>query len=198
MVFMPPQLVLSARPDRPAAARPVGRVSRHCAAFVALVAVLASVFTTAAPASAASLPPRTTAEKTIAGVVLTVLNAERKVHGLSALRMNSNLIVAARRHNVTMARYNTMSHQLPGEPYFAKRISLAGYDWTWAGENIAWNSAMTQTGVVTLQKLMYNEKAPNNAHRLNILNTHFRDVGVDVYLDKTHHKVWLTTDFGRR
>jgi uncharacterized protein YkwD len=44
---------------------------------------------------------------------------------------------------------------------------------------------------------MYNEKAPNNGHRLNILSSKFRQVGVDVYLDRTHHKVWLTTDFGR-
>ncbi|HEY3750595.1 MAG TPA: CAP domain-containing protein, partial [Pseudonocardiaceae bacterium] len=107
-----------------------------------------------------------------------------------------NLVLSARRHNVTMARYNTMSHQLPGEPYFGTRMTNAGYTWSWAGENIGWNSAMNTRGVVTLEKLMYNETAPNNSHRLNILNWHFRNVGVDVYLDKVHHKAWLTTDYG--
>jgi uncharacterized protein YkwD len=45
---------------------------------------------------------------------------------------------------------------------------------------------------------MYNETPPNDGHRLNILNTHYRNVGVDVYFDKVHHKLWLTTDFGHR
>jgi uncharacterized protein YkwD len=96
-----------------------------------------------------------------------------------------------------MARHNTMSHQLPGEAYFSSRISKAGYNWEYAGENIGWNSSITKRGVLTLEKIMYSEQAPNDGHRLNILDKHYRDVGVDVYVDKKHHKVWLTTDFGR-
>jgi uncharacterized protein YkwD len=96
-----------------------------------------------------------------------------------------------------MAAYNEMSHQLPGEPDFTTRMSNAGYQWSWAGENIAWNSEMTLPGVTLLQRLMYHEKPPNDAHRLNILSTHYRNIGVDVYLDRAHHKVWLTTDFGK-
>ena len=65
------------------------------------------------------------------------------------------------------------------------------------GQNSNGDGVMTQTGVLSLQKVMYNEKAPNNGHRLNILSSRFRNVGVDVYMDWAHHKVWLTTDFGR-
>jgi uncharacterized protein YkwD len=57
---------------------------------------------------------------------------------------------------------------------------------------------MNTGGVRRLETLMYHEKAPNDGHRRNILNSHFRNVGVDVYIDRAHHKVWLTTDFGRR
>ncbi|MCW2594329.1 MAG: hypothetical protein JWP39_217 [Jatrophihabitans sp.] len=153
----------------------------------------------AAPsASAASLPARTTVEKTIGSLVQVVLNTERALHGLKPLTMRSSLMLSARRHNVAMARANTMSHQVRGEDYFGKRIEKAGYHWDWAGENIAWNSQMTSGGVIVLQRLMYNEKAPHNGHRTNILNKHFSDIGVDVYLDRVHHKVWLTTDFGHR
>jgi uncharacterized protein YkwD len=126
-----------------------------------------------------------------------MINRERAAHGLPALWMNPKLQVAARRHNLHMAQHNTMSHQLPGEPYFGRRILNAGYHWSYAGENIAWNSDMTKAGVKLLERLMYHEKAPYNDHRLNILSKHYHGVGVDVYLDKTHHKVWLTTDFGR-
>ena len=43
---------------------------------------------------------------------------------------------------------------------------------------------------------MYNEVAPYDGHRLNILNRHYRDVGIDIYMDAAHHKMWLTQDFG--
>jgi uncharacterized protein YkwD len=43
--------------------------------------------------------------------------------------------------------------------------------------------------------MMYNEVAPNNGHRLNILSTRFKDVGIDVVIDTTHGKLWLTEDF---
>jgi uncharacterized protein YkwD len=178
---------------------PTARHGRRLRAFVMTAAMFLGIFsgvvTAAAPASA-SLPPRTLLEAEIAVVIKNVINVERAVHGLAPVRMSAKIQLAARRHNVTMASYNTMSHQLPGEPYFGRRITLAGYYWNYAGENIAWNSEMNLAGVVLLQRLMYREKPPYDAHRLNILNRHYRHVGVDVYMDRVHHKVWLTTDFG--
>lgn len=44
---------------------------------------------------------------------------------------------------------------------------------------------------------MYAETPPNDGHRRNILSTTFVDVGVDVIDDRTHGRIWLTTDFGR-
>jgi uncharacterized protein YkwD len=158
--------------------------------------VFAGVTAAASPASA-TIPPRTALENEIAWVIKTMINTERAAHGVAPVHMNRHLRLAARRHDFHMANWNTMSHQLPGEPYFGQRILNAGYNWSYAGENIAWNSDMTQAGVVLLEKLMYNEKAPYNEHRLNILSTHYRAVGVDVYMDKANNKVWLTTDFGR-
>jgi uncharacterized protein YkwD len=137
-------------------------------------------------------------ENHIRGVIQQLINSERRAHGRHALRVNTRLRVTAHDHNLDMARYDLMSHQLPGEPYFATRFTDAGYRWVWAGENIAWNSDMSQAGVVELEQLMYNERPPYDDHRVNILNPHFRDLGVDVYFDDQHGRVWLTTDFGRR
>ena len=167
------------------------------ASVLALFGILTGSFAVAAPAAALTVPPRTALENHIAWVVKNLIVAERAAHGVPYIYMNADLMLSARRHDVAMANYNTMSHQLPGEAVFSTRMTQAGYHWSWAGENIAWNSAMTETGAVTLEKLMYNEVAPNNGHRLNILNPHFLHVGVDVYLDYKHHKIWLTTDFGR-
>lgn len=160
------------------------------------LALLLALVAYAGPAQAATTK-RTATELTYGRAVLHELNLERRAHHLPILHMDQRLRLSARWHNLTMARYNTMSHQLPGELDFARRISRAGYHWSYAAENIGWNSRMTRAGVVTLQKIMYNEKAPDNGHRANILSTKYRQVGVDVYLDRKHHKVWLTTDFGR-
>jgi uncharacterized protein YkwD len=162
-----------------------------------LLGLTAGAVVQAGPAGA-TVPPRSDLEKKIDWAILRLLNKERALHGMRPLHMAHALRLSARRHNVTMARFNEMSHQLPGEPVFTTRMSNAGYNWSWAGENIAWNSEMTLSGVSLLERLMYNEKPPNDAHRLNILNTHYRNIGVDVYMDRDNHKVWLTTDFGRR
>ena len=56
---------------------------------------------------------------------------------------------------------------------------------------------MTRPGLRYLQAEMFHEKAPNNGHRLNILDRSFRNVGIDVYFDHKHHKMWFTQDFGQ-
>jgi uncharacterized protein YkwD len=164
----------------------------------AVTLTLFAVFFVAAPTASASLRPRTSLENDIARAVKRLINHERAAHDLAPLKMNDQLRLSARRHNARMAMNDTMSHQLPGEPCLGQRMINAGYYWSYAGENIAWNSDMTESGVLLLERLMYHEQAPNNGHRLNILSKHYRHVGVDVYLDKTHHKIWLTTDFGHR
>jgi uncharacterized protein YkwD len=149
-------------------------------------------FSTLPPAVAT--PSATTGALAIA--MLKLLNVERAAHGRAALRMNTRLIQSAHGHNVTMARANTMSHLLPGEAGFLARLIAVGYQPRAAAENIGWNSNRSMDGVLYLQRIMYNEVAPNDAHRVNILNTTYREVGVDVYMDNTNHKVWITQDFG--
>jgi uncharacterized protein YkwD len=179
------------------AARVTPRLRGLLAATLLCVTVFAGLVATATPAGA-SLPPRTSLESSIATAILKMINTERAAHGLPALAMSSQLQLSARRHDARMAADDEMSHQLPGEPWFGKRFINAGYYWDYAGENIGWNSDMTLGGVQLLEKLMYNEQPPNDGHRLNILDRHYHNVGVDVLMDNTHHKVWLTTDYGHR
>jgi uncharacterized protein YkwD len=180
-----------------ATSRPTPVVRVALLVVTMLLGLTAGTVVHAGPAGAA-VPARTDLERKIDWAIYRLINKERAANGLHQLYMAPALRLSARRHNVTMARFNEMSHQLPGEPVFTKRMSNAGYNWSWAGENIAWNSEMTEAGVALLERLMYNEKPPNDDHRLNILSRHYRNVGVDVYLDRENHKIWLTTDFGRR
>ena len=147
-----------------------------------------------APANAATLQDYM---NSVAKQVFNIMNAERALYHLPALRLNTLLMRSARKHNVRMARYNTMSHQLPGELGLGARITAEGYHWRAVGENVAWNTQMTMAGAYYLQRMMYGERYPNDGHRRNILSGTYRDVGVDIYVDATHHKIWLTEDFGR-
>ena len=132
-----------------------------------------------------------------ADAVLDELNAERANHDLPALKLNSKLSSSAHTHNLAMAKANILSHQLSGEASLGSRASAAGYGWSMVGENIAYNSNRSESGVLAVQRAMYNEEPPNDGHRKNILNKKFVDVGIDVINDSAHGKVWLVTDFGR-
>jgi uncharacterized protein YkwD len=164
-------------------------------AVLALTALVGSLLAPTV-ALAPSAQAMTSVEASWANAVFAMINSERKAHGVPALTRSGNLNSSGRTHNRWMQKYNQMSHQLPGEPWLGKRETNAGYYWSACGENIAWNSTVSLSGVKMLQALMYNEKAPYDAHRQNILSRDFANVGVDVLIDGTHHKVWLTTDFG--
>ena len=153
--------------------------------------------TSSSPSKTASSSSSYDTRSDWANAVLDELNDERASHGLSALKMNSKLVDAAHTHNLAMAKANTLSHQLSGEASVGSRVSAAGYHWSMVGENIASNSDRSESGVLAVQKAMYNEKPPNDGHRENILNKSFVEVGIDVINDSEHGKVWLVTDFGK-
>ena len=163
------------------------------AASVVGAALVAATLSTATPSQAAVT---LTQQPAIAMNVLSLMNQERWANHLPALSMNTKLISSAYKHNVTMASQNTMSHQCSGEASLGSRIDAANYDWSTAGENIGWNSDMSTAGATALQVVMYNEKAPNDGHRLVLLSSAYRNVGISVVTDSTHHKLWLTEDFG--
>ena len=171
------------------------RLQRATVTATLCLTLLVTNAVVAGPASATT--PSTATSWYISNRVFDLLNSERAAHGLPALHRSSALNLSAWRHDRWMAGYNTMSHQLPGEGSLGARITAAGYTWSACGENIAWNSDWTLNGALYLERVMYNEVAPYNGHRLNILSTTFRDVGVYIYMDGAHHKMWLTVDFGR-
>jgi uncharacterized protein YkwD len=177
---------------------PPRRVPRRRALLLAPLLALALLVAPQPSSAAASIPHTAAGAQTYAQAMLRLLNKERAWHHLRPLTMNAKLIHSAHLHDKRMARANEMSHQLPGEAFFATRISRAHYRWIAAGENIGWNSRMSLAGLRELERMMFRERPPNDGHRLNILSRTFRNVGIDVYFDAAHHKMWFTQDFGRR
>ncbi|HEV7206493.1 MAG TPA: CAP domain-containing protein [Jatrophihabitans sp.] len=168
--------------------------TRFPSVLIALTALFVPLLVAVAPPASAN----TAAENTLAAAVLSTMNGERKANGRAPLGVNYHLQLSARRHGLVMAKYNTMSHQLAGERNLGGREDYAGYPWTTCGENVAYTSTFTTAAVVSLQRAMYGERSPYDAHRQNILSWQFREVGVSAVVDTYHHRIWLTIDFGRR
>jgi uncharacterized protein YkwD len=170
--------------------------ARHPRRITTAVLTTLALFGAGIVTAPAALAATIVVHPVIANNVLTLLNQERAAHHLPALRMNTDLITSAYRHNLSMAAHNTMSHQLPGEKPLGDRLDAAHYHWSAAGDCIGWTTDNTNTGALAIQRYMYDEKAPNNGHRLIILSSAYRDVGISVITDVAHKKLWVTEDYG--
>jgi uncharacterized protein YkwD len=173
-----------------------GLVAIGCATGAVVASTPASAY---APSVCKGTWSQTDSNPDDIGCYLTLMiNSERAAHGVRGLYSTGLLRTAASRHDALMAKYNTLSHQLPGEPGLVTRFQQAGFAPCAAcGENVAFNTDRTWRGAQYVENLMYNEVAPNNGHRLNILNTGYSYVGVTVWMDNAHGKMWITVDFGR-
>lgn len=120
--------------------------------------------------------------------VLKLTNRKRRAHGCRALRASSALRKSSRRHTITMARHDEMSHRLPGEPDFTVRITRAGYrGWTMVAENVARGFGTAGSVVRAWME--------SPGHRRNILNCRLRHLGVGVV--HSGGQLWWTQNFGR-
>jgi uncharacterized protein YkwD len=141
-----------------------------------------------------------TASSAAAAQVLSVINQARAQQGLPALAISSGLNTSSAAHTSVMAGDCGLSHQCPGEPPLGTRISNAGVQWTSAGENIgeggpeANNTTAITQMAVNLTQSMLNEQPPDDGHRMNILSSSFRFIGITVFID-SKGTVWMTQDF---
>jgi uncharacterized protein YkwD len=160
------------------------------------------------PATAPSSPGRATATSgpaaaaadTAVEQVLQVINKARAQAGLPGYTITAGLTTSSGKHNALMVGGCGLSHQCPGEPSLGARETAAGVSWTSAGENIgeggpvANSEAAIAQMAVELTTDMLNERPPDDGHRLNILSSAFRHIGIAVTRD-SHGTVWMTQDF---
>jgi uncharacterized protein YkwD len=170
-------------------------------AIAPIVAVLALMLASAAPASAgtcagANSDPATTNMKVVKRATLCLLNQQRHRYGLRSLKSNGRLSLASQRHANDMTRRKYFEHG-----NFVGRIKSARYlqgasSWT-VGENIAWGS-----GELATPKAIVRAWMNSPGHRHNILNRKFREIGLGVArgvpIRKNYDGATYATDFGAR
>jgi uncharacterized protein YkwD len=130
-----------------------------------------------------------------AQAVFAAINRARAAQHLPLLSWDPRLSQSAHGHNRAMAAANTLSHQVAGELPLGSRETAAGVNWHYAAENIAWTSDQSTAGALEIEARMIAETPPSDAHRQNLLSTAATSVGVDVYFDSVHGRLWLTEDF---
>ncbi len=104
--------------------------------------------------------------------IIKVTNAYRQENGLPTLRFNPELSQAAQKKAEDMFADDYWAHVAPDgtKPWFF--ITAAGYDYVYAGENLAKDFQKSESVVVAWME--------SPTHRQNILNEKFKDIGVAV------------------
>jgi uncharacterized protein YkwD len=125
--------------------------------------------------------------------VLDLTNAERIKGGLSVLKLNPNLNLAAQNHSEDMALKDYFSHTGINGSSSGDRATSAGYQFSYLGENIA-------AGYITPQEVVQGwMNSPG--HRANIMNANYQEMGLGYYYlesdtGNVNYNYYWTQEFG--
>jgi uncharacterized protein YkwD len=149
---------------------------------VCIPLLLAAVAAGGAPSASASTAcaaadalPISVTSATLSAATACLVNQERAHHGLAPLVVNVRLARAAGGHARDMVAHDYFSHDTAGGGDFASRIRKAGYRGVTLGEDLAWGSGTLGTAHAIVDAWMHSP-----GHRANILNRHYREMGVGV------------------
>ncbi|MCP2342215.1 sigma-70 family RNA polymerase sigma factor [Actinomadura rupiterrae] len=139
------------------------------------------------PASPSTPPaPDRSRSRRVEQQVISLVNAQRAKNGCGPVHADPRLHSAAQKHSDDMAARHFFDHTNPDGKGPGERITAAGYPWSAWAENIA-------AGSPTPPQVMSNW-LNSPAHRGNILNCRYRDLGVGVAYGPGGP--WWTQDFG--
>jgi uncharacterized protein YkwD len=161
---------------------PAGRRTGISAAFAlatlgVFVALAAGPGTTSALASCphANAQPHTTSLANLRTAMRCLVNNKRTKHHLPALKDNTRLASAGRRHTKAMLQKDCFKHRCPGESPLGKRIKRSGYLRGAKHYFYAEDLGFDRTPKRMIQRLIN-----SRYNRRNILDADFRDIGVGV------------------
>jgi uncharacterized protein YkwD len=138
------------------------------------------------PAQACNVPSNASA---LQAEVLSNLNAQRRAHGLSALKLSAKLDKAAQGHACDNANRRSISHDSSDGGTLKTRLRKAGYKFRAAAENTGRGFG---SGTRAVEWWMNSPK-----HRYNILFDRVRDVGIGIAMsDAPDSKLHWVLNFG--
>ncbi|MEZ5734612.1 MAG: tandem-95 repeat protein [Novosphingobium sp.] len=134
-----------------------------------------------------------------------LLSAYQGLTAVAPVAWNSNLATAAENHSAAMIAADEQSHQVAGEASFGDRLTAAGYNYSFAGENVyayAENALYGHAGFMIDWGSGPNGMQSPAGHRINIMHPDFSEVGIDVTEESNAATdvgpLVVTQDFGDR
>jgi uncharacterized protein YkwD len=119
--------------------------------------------------------------------LLAMANQSRRQAGVPPLRMNDDLMRAARSHARLMIDQRQLSHQFEGEPSLLKRLHETGVPLNSVAENVAYNYGAAQ---------VFDSFMHSPPHRANLLDPDFNAAAfVAIWSDG---KLYVVQDFIRQ
>ncbi len=127
----------------------------------------------------------------IAAVLVDLTNVDREAQQLQGLRINPKLVEAAQAKANDMAEKGYFAHQTPDGFDSWHWFELVGYDYAYAGENLAVDFG--ESGDVQIAWM----NSPT--HRKNILNENYTEIGIATAkgMYKGHETTFAVQMFGR-
>ena len=156
-------------------ARLVDDATPAAAPVAAPVAAPAARATAVRPAPPKPAAPPVSTVGGAAGVEFSLVNQDRAVNGVAALRFSGALARVAQYRAQDMLNRGYFSHYDPvtGQLAFSALMRLWGIPYTTAGENIAWS---TNPSMAAINTMFMNSPE----HRANILKGAYHQVGIGV------------------
>jgi uncharacterized protein YkwD len=141
--------------------------------------------------------------------LLALTNQERTANGVGAVRWNGTLADiadgrpygcaggVANGRTVDMVQRDYFAHEIPacGNQYASIMLSPSGVPWSKWGENIAWESGVSDPAAAAAQ--LNNNFMNSPEHRANILDPSFNQMGIGSQLAASYQgasNAWLTTE----
>lgn len=123
--------------------------------------------------------------------ILSLVNAERRRHGLRELALNPRLDQAAKLHARNMATFRKMAHVLPESrfPTLTQRAQYVAYPYSMIAENIA-------LGYSDAESVVKGWMA-SPGHRRNILNPEVSEIGTGI-VSSTTGGLYFCQVFGKQ
>lgn len=120
--------------------------------------------------------------------MIALVNEERQAAGLPALKLDTSLRAAARKHSKDMSDHDFFSHTSPTYGSFSARLKASGVSYSSAGENIA-----KYTSVTSAHSGLMN----SSGHRANILNEGYTRIGIGIVYNSSTKYYLITQWFAK-
>ena len=117
-----------------------------------------------------------------------LVNHDRYLRGLPALRPEPRLRSLARAHSLKMIRENRLDHDFPGYQKLSDRARQAGLRFSSVGENLA-------IGDTAVMRYFYEQMLASPGHSQNILDKNYTHMGIGIL--KSGNKYYVTLEFAR-